>query len=210
MILEKKNYGAPGTTEFRKNMLMATAPLTEKFGVTSQHMVHRVGGGQEGDQKSFEHVQRIITGVIERVKEAKKRAKDCDWLDICTLAKLEGNLSSDDCAKWWDTSEINIFDDWERCDLDQVVAWQYSINKRFSQEDRITSGWLKEFMYASSTNTLRNAAATKYEDIEERARGGVTYTYLILCEMFEMSREVKASMIAFIECFKRRGIANYP
>ena len=52
--------------------------------------------------------------------------------------------------------------------------------------------------------------ATKYEDIEERARGGVTYTYLILCEMFKMSREVKASMIAFIEFFKRRDIANYP
>ena len=56
VILEKKNYGIPGTTEFRKNIQMATAPLTEKFGVTSQHMVHRVGGGQEGDQKSFEHV----------------------------------------------------------------------------------------------------------------------------------------------------------
>ena len=126
------------------------------------------------------------------------------------MAKLEGDLSSDDCAKWWDTSKINIFDDWERCDLDQVVAWQYSINKRFSAEDRIASGWLKEFMHASCTDALRNAVATKYEDIEERARGGVTYTYLILCEMFKMSREVKASMIAFIEFFKRRGIANYP
>ena len=70
VILEKKNYGIPGTMEFRKNMQMATAPLAEKFGVTSQHMVHHVGSGQEGDKKSFEHVHRIITGVIECVKEA--------------------------------------------------------------------------------------------------------------------------------------------
>ena len=64
VMLEKRNYGTLGTTEFRKNTWDATAPLAEKLGVTSQHMVHCVGGGQEDDQKSFEHVQRIITGVV--------------------------------------------------------------------------------------------------------------------------------------------------
>ena len=48
-MLEKKNYGTPGVSE--KNMQMATAPLVEKFGVTSQHMVHRVGSGQEGNHR---------------------------------------------------------------------------------------------------------------------------------------------------------------
>ena len=71
MMLEKRNYGTPGTTEFQKNMRDATAPLAEKFGDTSQHMVHRVSGGQEGDQKSFEHVQRVITGVTKRVRNQK-------------------------------------------------------------------------------------------------------------------------------------------
>ena len=52
-------------------------------------------------------------------------------------------------------------------------------------------------MYASSTDALRAAVAAKYEKIEDRARGGVTYTYFVLCEMFEVSREVKASMLDF-------------
>ena len=38
----------------------------------------------------------------------------------------------------------------------------------------------------------------------------MTYTYLVLCEMFEISREVKASMFDFIQFFKRMGIAHYP
>ena len=99
VILEKKNYGIPGTMEFRKNMQMATAPLAKKFGVTSHHMVYCVSGGQEGDQKSFDHVQRIITDVIERVKEAQKRSNNCDFGDICTSAKLQGNLSAEDPSK---------------------------------------------------------------------------------------------------------------
>ena len=71
------------------------------------------------------------------------------------------------------------------------MAWQWSINKRFSSEDRIASSLLKQFMYASSTNALQTAVAAKYEKTEDRARGDVTYTYLVLCEMFEMSQEVK-------------------
>ena len=33
IILKKENYGTPGTTEWRKNMAMATEPLQEPFGV---------------------------------------------------------------------------------------------------------------------------------------------------------------------------------
>ena len=47
-------------------------------------------------------------------------------------------------------------------------------------------------------HALRAAVSEKYEKSEDRARGGVTYTYLVLCEMFEMSREVKAFMLDFI------------
>ena len=82
------------------------------------------------------------------------------------------------------------------------MAYQWSINKRLSYEDRIASSWFKKFMYAALMDILRATVATKYEKIEDRARGGVTYTYLVLCEMFEVSREVKASMLNF----KRRGV----
>ena len=92
----------------QRHATLPTKSLAEKFDVTSQHMVHRVGGKQEGDQKSFKHVQCSITGVTEQVKEAKKRSKDCDWDDICTLSSLEGDLSSEGCSQWWDTLEINI------------------------------------------------------------------------------------------------------
>ena len=77
--------------------------------------------------------------------------------------RLEGDLSSEDWSQWWDTSEIKLFDDWEKWNLDQVVAWQFSVNKRFLLENRIASSWLKEFMYASSADALRNAVAIKYE-----------------------------------------------
>jgi hypothetical protein len=35
------------------------------------------------------------------------------------------------------------------------------------------------------------------------------YLYYTLCEMFEMSREVKEAMLSFLEFFKKKGVARY-
>ena len=77
--------------------------------------------------------------MAEGVKETKKRSKGCDWV----VPKLEGDLASEDCSQSWDTSKINMFDDLQKCNLDQVMTWQWGINKRFSSEDRIAGSRLK-------------------------------------------------------------------
>ena len=68
-------------------------------------------------------------------------------------------------------------------DYEQVLAWQYSINKRFSLSDCVASKWLKEFVYASSTDSLRSAVDKKYGKLGKNAKGGLLYLYLTLCEM---------------------------
>ena len=60
IILRKEDYGVMGTQEYRKNMTLATEPLETPFGVTGEGMIDRIGGEQDGDQKGFRHVQRII------------------------------------------------------------------------------------------------------------------------------------------------------
>jgi hypothetical protein len=90
-----------------------------------------------------------------------------------------------------------------------VLALQYSINKRFSLSDRVASKWLKEFVYASLTDSLRSAVDKKYGKLGKNTKGGVLYLYLTLCEMFQRSKEVKNIMLIFIESFKKQGIAKY-
>ena len=94
-------------------------------------------------------------------------------------------------------------------ELNQVRRWQYSINKRFGNADRIASNWLFTFVSDSSTDSLRTAVTKKYEKLDSNQRGGVIYLYLTLCEMFQMSREVEEAMFKFIEIFKRSGISRF-
>ena len=207
VALKKEDYGAVGSSDYRKNRAMATAPLSEKFGV-ARHKV--LASAEEGDQSKYAHVQSVIVGILHRVRQGEARAKAMDWMDICTIPFLvESNLANVDCSTWWDSSEINIWQDWDVLTLNQVRRWQYSVNKRFSTGDRIASNWLMTFVSDSSTDSLRTAVLKKYEKLESTQKGGVIYLYLTLCEMFQMSREVEEAMFKFLDIFKRTGVSRF-
>eukprot|EP00956_Cyclotella_meneghiniana_P005534 scaffold7111_cov22-Cyclotella_meneghiniana.AAC.1 len=187
-------------------MAMATAALAEKFGVAS----HRVSSNvEEGDHSSRQYIQQTVVSILDRVQEGHQRSKMMDFMDICTLPKLSGDLRSTNPVDWWDESETNIWTDWDRCSITQVKAWQFSINKRFSPQDQTASIWLYLFVYNSSTHALRTEVNKKYNRIRKNQRGGVCYLYLTLCEMFHMSREVKDAMYTFLRLFRTKGIGRY-
>ena len=207
VTLKKEDYGEVGSSDYRKNRAMATAALSKKFGV-ARHKI--LANAEEGDQSKYSHVQSVIVGILHRVKQGENRAKQMDWMDICVIPFLvEGNLNNVDCSTWWDSSEINIWEDWDVLTMNQVRRWQYSINKRFSDGDRIASNWLMTFVADSSTDSLRSAVYKKYDKLDNSQRGGVIYLYLTLCEMFQMSREVEEAMFKFIEIFKRTGVSRF-
>lgn len=205
--LKKEDYGVLGSSDYRKNRAMATAALSDKFGV-ARHKI--LTDAEEGDQSKYSHIQAVIVSVLHRVKQGETRAKAVDWMDICTIPFLvESNLDNPDCATWWDSSEINIWQDWDVLTENQVRRWQYSINKRFSDGDRIASNWLYTFVADSSTDSLRTAVLKKYEKLDVSQKGGVIYLFLTLREMFQMSREVEEAMHKFIELFKRTGVSRF-
>ena len=137
------------------------------------------------------HVQNVIVGILHCVKDGYQRSRKMDWMDICLVADYSGDIDNADCTQWWGELEIYIWTDWELLSKAQVRAWQFSVNKRFCDQDRIASTWLKDFVYGSSTDSLRTAVEKKYDRLPDNQRGGVMYLYLTLCEMFQMSREIK-------------------
>ncbi len=94
VLLKKKNYGELGSSDYQKNQAMATAPLSEKFGV-ARHKIFTEA--EEGDQLKYSHVQAVIVQVLHRVKHGESHAKAVDWMDICTIPFLiESNLDNPD------------------------------------------------------------------------------------------------------------------
>jgi len=208
VCLRKGNYGVEGDRAFNKNMEMATVALHPKFGVAKHRIVTRFSDTDEDNQTKFQHVQESIVSILHRVKEGHTRSIRMDFMDICTIADMTGNTSSTDPADWWNQSETNIWEDWDLLSDTQVRAWQYSVNKRFSDEDRVASRWLQSFVHNSSTDELRSAAHKKYDKLPKNQRGGVIYLYYTLTSMFTMSRDIKQAMLNYLDYFKNQGLAK--
>ena len=85
VLLKKENYGELGSSDCRKNQAMATAPLSEKFGVAWHKILTKA---KEGDQLKYSHVQAVIVQVLHRVKQDESHAKVVDWMDIFTIPSL--------------------------------------------------------------------------------------------------------------------------
>ena len=54
---------------------MASAPLSEKFGVARHKILTEA---KEGDQSKYSHVQAVIVQVLHQVKQRESRAKAAD------------------------------------------------------------------------------------------------------------------------------------
>ena len=85
---------------------------------------------------------------------------------------------------------------------------QYSVNKRFSEEDSIASRWLHSFVYNSLTDKLRSATEKKYSKLLKNQRGGVIYTYYTLASMFTMSRDIKQAMLNYLDFSRTQDLAK--
>jgi hypothetical protein len=51
--------------------------------------------------------------------------------------------------------------------------------------------------------------AKKYNKLNLNQKGRVTYLFLTLCKMFQMSREVKEAMYKFLDIFKQNRVTRY-
>lgn len=163
----KNKYVTQGSSDYRKNMAVATEPLPDKFGV-STHKIVNLEHKEDGDFAKHMYVQMVIIMVLHRVNEAFRRCKEMDFMDICTMPKLDEYYTRGDPRDMWDDSAINLWLSWDSLTRRQVLAWQYCVNKYFSEGDCIASTWLKVFMYNSSTDSLRSAV--KKEIFEDPSR----------------------------------------
>ena len=83
------------------------------------------------------------------------------------------------------------------------------MNKFFSDEDRIASIWLQVFVHNSSTDSLRTMVVKKNDKLPLNQKGGVTYLFLTLCEMLQMSRGDKEAMFKFLDIFRQNKVSCY-
>ena len=208
VVIPKEQRGPVGSKHYNSNMDTATKALDNKFGVPKHKIVTPDGAeASSGNQTKSLRIQNTIMDLMLRLSEGHHRSKRMDFMDILLVPKLL-NSSSPDARDWWDESETNLWTDWDSISERQAISWQWCVNKFFSEEDRISSRWLKIFLVNSSTPELRKEVDKKYDKLDKSKKGGVTYLFYMLGCLFTMTREVKKAIQDYLAFWKSKGLAK--
>jgi hypothetical protein len=198
--LRKEDYGEPNTSDYRKNMLIATTSLTEKFGVAKHKLVTRA---QDGDQEKSAHIfsMWLLASCIVLKKDRREVRLWTGWIFVPCPASVE---------VW--IVKIRVIGG-------MALRLMFGETGIFARRSRsvggslvLTSTFLKGTeLQASGCNSLCTTLALILynNELSANQRGGVIYLFYVLHKMFEMSREVKDAMQKFLDIFKHNGVSRY-
>ena len=208
VLVPKDRRGAEGSKDYNSIMKMATEALSTKFGVAKHKIVTTEGAdSSSGNHTKSLRIQNSICDLIIRAHEGQQRCKRYDFMSILLIPNFKPSSSADP-SDWWDESEINLWEDWDKISERQAISWQYCINKRFSEEDRTSSVWLMVFLVNSCSPELNKEIEKKLDKLPNNQRGGVIYLFYLLTSSFKMSREVKKAIQSYLSFWRDKGLSK--
>jgi len=180
VLLPKSARGEKGSTEYRKNMSLATYSLEHEFGVAMCHVDTR-SDVEDGDQTSHQYIQERYMDNLAKLDNVIKRGHQYDMMDVMMVpTKVIDPQASKPCDMFG-FEQVNLFESWNKLSWETVCTWQWAINTSGHDEEKISSNWFKEFLENSCTTTLRGQLDAFYSKLALHFKGAATYAYL-LCQ----------------------------
>jgi hypothetical protein len=119
-----------------------------------------------------------------------------------------------------DSSTVHVADMFEYKDTHILTAWntiswktactyQWAINTAMSDEDQVSSKWLKMLLYKSCTTEMNEVLMLEYGNLDVCFHGGVTFSWMMCNKLFGLNRDTTAALVNFLKLFWNKGLRCY-
>ena len=209
VIVRKDQQGDVGSKRYTYTQLDATAALDPPFGVAKHFVSSLDGETEEGNQTQDMWIQDSFAMNLSKVDELNTRLINYDLKRIFLVCVLKAGVNPQSVTHvidMWGSGTIDMMLAWESIDWVTACYWQYSINKRANDEDRVSNAWTSQLLYNSCTTDLRDQINLKYEHLPATFKGAVTYAWLLFYTLFARSRETVSALKKFLEFFALNGL----
>ena len=209
IVCPKGKRGEKGDKAFREHHRLCTTALDSQFGITS-HFIPTVTEGEEGDAH-YKNIESMFVGNHDKLEQIKERATKYDLYGAILVPELVDSAKTLPTEKWGDAStKKSLLEHWNAFTVEQVAEFQGDLN-RYSSLDSISSEWLRDLLYNSSSPALRAKVEKSYKPYAEKCQqGGALYLKIMLDAMFLMTKDVVDSLQAYLEKFAKKGVAGVP
>ena len=193
---------------------MATQGIPHKIGVSSW-LRSDLYGEEDGNDTKRKYVQNELLVNSTKVDDLKHHiiAYDFNGLFEVYLVRDGVDLSQliatkQDLRQAFDTStHFHGITQWEELSLEIVCHHQLLLN--YHNSDTSGREWCLSFLKDSVTIDLLTQINLKYDELDPRYRGCVTFAWLLMQEIFGTTRETLESMQTFFKIIKKKGMGHY-
>ena len=207
IVVSKDKRGEKGSREYGTHYRLATEKLSRSFDAPAQ-FVPIVREEEDESRTRYKDIQSMYVGNIERLQELKERAERYDLVDIANIPDYRDKNATHPADKWDGVDKrTSLIDSWSQIELQHVCDYQSDINK-YSSVDGVSSEWLQDLIYNSSTPELRELVAQKTASlvVDDSQLGGAVMLKITLDQMFCMTQDVVTALQDFLEDFGKNGI----
>jgi hypothetical protein len=78
-----------------------------------------------------------------------------------------------------------------------------------SDEDQVSSKWLKMLLYESYTTEMMEVLMLKYRNLDVCFRGAVTFAWMLCNKLFGLNWDTTAALVNFLKLFRNKGLRCY-
>ena len=205
IIVPKAARGKVGSKEYLMYQKLATESIEHKFGVPS-HLVTDKNGAEDGDQVKHLYIQQQYVDTLSKIEALKQQIVEYDMVDVDMVPVGIRDKNASDIADLFEFGDANILTAWNTIDWNTAMTYQWAINTVMTNEDQVSSKWLKMLLYESCTTEMKDVVMLEYGNLPVCFCGGVTFAWILCHELFGLNRHTTAALIKFLKLFRDKGL----
>ena len=112
-------------------------------------------------------------------------------------------------ADMFQYDNAHILTAWNTISWKTACTYQWAINTAMSDEDQVSSKWLKMLLYESCTTEMKEVLMLEYGNLDVCFRGVVTFAWMLCNKLFGLNRDTTAALVNFLKLFWNKGLPCY-
>jgi hypothetical protein len=112
-------------------------------------------------------------------------------------------------ADMFQYDNAHILTAWNKTCWKTACTYQWAINTAMSDDDQVSSKWLKMLLYESCTMEMKEVLMLEYGNLNVCFRGAVTFAWILCNKFFGLNRDTTAALVNFLKLFQNKGLRRY-
>ena len=154
-------------------------------------------------------IQQQYVDTLSKIEALKQRIVEYDMIEIAMVPIGIRNPNATHIADLFEFDDAHILTAWNTIDWNTAMTYQWAINTAMTDEDQVSSIWLKMLLHESCTTEMKDVVMLEYGNLPVCFRGGVTYAWILCHKLFGLNRDTVAALIKFLKLFREKGLRRY-